>query len=63
MIKNILNLNGVKELQKKQQLSINGGSSPYCNFGPLTLDCSINTDGRCTCVNGRCVQGPEYHCR
>ncbi|AXT54887.1 MULTISPECIES: hypothetical protein [unclassified Aquimarina] len=63
MIKKILNLQGVSELKKQEKLSINGGSSPFCSFGPLTLDCSTNIDGRCTCVNGRCVKGPEYHCR
>jgi len=63
MLKNILQLEGVQELKKKQQLSIHGGSEHICYVGPFVLDCSTNTDGRCTCMNGRCVKGPDQHCR
>lgn len=31
MLKNILNLEGVQELDKKQQVTINGGILIYCN--------------------------------
>lgn len=63
MLKNILELEGVKELKKQQQLSIQGGSEHICFVRPFMLDCSTNTDGRCTCMNGRCVKGPEQHGR
>ncbi|TPN88651.1 hypothetical protein [Aquimarina algicola] len=65
MLKNILNLNNVQKLDRNQKANINGGNSrgPICEIGPFTIDCSTNTDGRCTCVNGRCVTGPSTDCR
>ncbi len=70
MLKNMVNLNGIQNLDKEQQKTINGGidtfstrRGPICRVGPFTIDCSTNTDGRCTCVNGRCIQGPSSDCR
>ncbi len=67
MLKNIVDLKGVRQLSSSQKKGINGGISsgrgPICQVGPFTIDCSTNTDGRCTCVNGRCVKGPSIHCR
>ncbi|TSE09043.1 MULTISPECIES: hypothetical protein [Aquimarina] len=72
MLKKILELQGVQKLVKHQQKTIHGGEAtfpdngsqgPVCFIGPIKLDCSTNTDGRCTCINGRCVKGPSTHCR
>lgn len=64
MLKNILKTEGVTRLKRKEQTTINGGINPtICSFGIIFIDCSINTDGRCTCVNGKCVKGPSQHCR
>ncbi len=66
MLKSILKLNGVQKLSTPQKRTINGGTmgkGPTCQVGPFILDCSGNTDGRCTCVNGRCVKGPSSDCR
>ncbi|MFC5048223.1 hypothetical protein [Aquimarina hainanensis] len=65
MLKKILKLDNVHELTREQKKSINGkGSNPtVCQFGILSMDCSTNTNGNCTCINFRCVRGPRHHCR
>ncbi|WP_299440785.1 hypothetical protein [uncultured Aquimarina sp.] len=71
MLKKILNLNGVEKLSSQQKKIIKGSGNPTlppcgtirCYVGPFVIDCSLNTDGRCTCVNGTCVEGCDSDCR
>lgn len=51
MLKNILNLNGVKTLSKEEQRKVRGGASPGCN--PAEECCYL-----CTCS---ILQGGNYY--
>ncbi|MBG6132562.1 hypothetical protein IWQ47_003787 [Aquimarina sp. EL_43] len=58
MLKNILNVNGVKKLKKQEQTTIIGGYR-----GPdicLLLNCAERLDGKCRCENGKCVFDRHY---
>jgi len=58
MLKNILDLNGVKELNKKEQKSLQGGFGPgFCYMPNATTCCCFFSDrgpnGDFICGNGR----------
>ncbi|WP_299433953.1 hypothetical protein [uncultured Aquimarina sp.] len=63
MLKNILNLNGVKELNKKDQKSLLGGvGSGFCYMsGPTTCCCFFEDRGDFICAPGERVR-PGFGC-
>ncbi len=54
-MKNILNLEGVKKLTKKEQERLSGGrdSFPYCNLSDQSR-CCVRRGGREYCDYGQC---------